>query len=173
MVIARVSPESLVPFELSARLTGPLAFLNQTVKFDQRSGIINTGGGRVDGPVGTHNILSLLYAIRSFNLNPSKDPRNPVNDTRVSVFWIDKAYIFTLRPFEPAETTVDNQKIMAQQIAVKTSIPKLDQMGISVWLSNDETRVPLKFNIGTYVFELVGQTKQLNRQPIVGYPVSE
>jgi len=173
MVIARVNPESLVPFELSARLSGPLAFLNQTVKFDQKSGMINTGGGRVDGPVGTHNILSLLYAIRSFNLSPSKDLRNPVNDTRVSVFWIDKAYIFTLRPFEPAETTVNGEKRMAQQVAVKTNVAQLDQMGISVWLSTDETRVPLKFNVGSYTFELVGQTRQLNRQPIDSYPISE
>jgi len=123
--------------------------------------------------VGTHNILSLLYAIRSFNLSPSKDLRNPVNDTRVSVFWIDKAYIFTLRPFAPAETTINDQTVIAQQVAVKTGIQQLDQMGISIWLSNGETRVPLKFTVGTYVFELAGQSKQLNRQPIGEYPISE
>jgi hypothetical protein len=91
-VIARVDPETLAPAELTVKLSGPLAFLNETVKFDQRGGAITAGANSIDAPIGTHSILSLLYAVRSFNLNPSKTSSNPVNDTRVAVYWQKKAF---------------------------------------------------------------------------------
>jgi hypothetical protein len=101
--------------------------------------------------------LSLLYAIRSFNLTPSKDARNPVNDTRVAVFWQDKAYIFMLRPFEPEMVQVNGQKIMAQKVSVKTNNSQLDQLGITIWLSMDPTRIPLMISFGPYQAELITQ----------------
>jgi len=156
-VSARVNPETLAPFEFSAKMSGSLTGLTQLVRFDQKTGIIMAGPNRVDAPVGTHSLLSLLYAIRSFNLTPSKDPRNPVNDTRVAVFWQDKAYIFMLRPFEPEMVPINGQKIMAQKVSIKTNNPQLDQLGITVWLSMDSTRIPLMISFGPYQVELITQ----------------
>jgi hypothetical protein len=158
-ITARVNPETLAPYELTARMSGPLANLNQLVRFDQRTGGITTGPNRVDGPIGTHNFLSLLYAVRSFNLNPSKDIRNPVNDTRVAVFWQDKAYIFLLRPFEPESIAVDGQRILAQKVSIKTTVPQLDQAGINIWLSVDGPRVPVMMTFGQYQAELITPAK--------------
>ena len=156
-VTARVNPETLAPFEFNAKMSGPLAPLTQVIRFDQKTGTIMAGPNRVDAPVGTHSLLSLLYAIRSFNLTPSKDPRNPVNDTRVAVYWQDKAYIFMLRPFEPEMVPINGQKIMAQKVSIKTNNPQLDQLGITVWLSMDPTRVPLMLSFGPYQAELITQ----------------
>jgi hypothetical protein len=156
-VSARVNPETLAPFEFNARMSGPLTGLTQLVRFDQKTGIIMAGPNRVDAPVGTHSLLSLLYAIRSFNLTPSKDTRNPVNDTRVAVFWQDKAYIFLLRPFDPEFVPINGQKIMAQKVSIKTNNPQLDQLGITVWLSMDPTRIPLMISFGPYQAELITQ----------------
>jgi hypothetical protein len=158
-VTARVDPETLVPFETSAKMTGPLAVLNQSAKFDRRTGAIVFGANRTDAPIGTHTILSLLYAVRSFNLTPSKDIRNPVNDTRVAVFWQDKAYIFMLRPFEPETVTVNGQKIFAQKISVKTNVPQLDQLGITLWLTEDTLRLPVLIKIGSYQAELIARAQ--------------
>ncbi len=95
----RVDPNTLAPKYYESKFSSPFASLNQTLTFDPNGGEVGTGGkSTVDAPVGTHTILSLMYAIRSFNLKPSKDPSNPVNDTRVAVFWGDKPLIFTLRP---------------------------------------------------------------------------
>jgi hypothetical protein len=115
------------------------------------------GPNRVDAPVGTHTLLSLIYAIRSFNLSPSKDRLNPVNDTRVAVFWQDKAYVFMLRPFEPESVTVNGQKVMAQKITIKTNNVQLDQLGFTLWLSSDPSRTPLMISFGPYHAELIAR----------------
>lgn len=156
----QVNAETLAPRELVIRLSGPLTSLNQTTQFDQRVGAITTSGtNRVDVPIGTHSILSLIYAIRSFNLKPSKDPNNHVNDTRVAVLWDGHAYIFTLRPSEASMLTLKGEKVSAQLIGVNTGVQQLDNLGIKIWLSTDDRRVPLRFTVGAYQADLITETK--------------
>lgn len=155
---AVVDPETLGPRRLDINLTGLLASLNQTVAFDEKSNKITfKGAAQVDAPVGTHSILSLVYAIRSFNLKPSKDTSNPINDTRVAVFWDSRPYIFTLRP-SPAELiSFQGERVSAQLITISTGNPQLDSLNIKIWLSNDARRVPLKFSVGRYQADLVSE----------------
>ena len=156
-VVARVNPDTLAPYEFVEKTSGLLAPFSQVVRIDPKSGIIMAGPNKIDAPVGTHTLLSLIYAMRSFNLAASKDSHNPVNDTRVAVFWQDKAYIFMLRPFEPETVTVNGQKMMAQKIAIKTNNAQLDQLGFTVWLAMDPARTPLKLSFGQYQAELISQ----------------
>ena len=109
---AHVDPETLSPRRIEIRFGGALRSFNNTATFDRQGSAIAFGGtNRVDAPVGTHSILSLLYAARSFNLKPSRDLNNPINDTRVAVFWESRPYVFTLRP-SPAEIiTVDGKPV--------------------------------------------------------------
>jgi hypothetical protein len=159
-IVTHVDPETLVPRDLIVRASGPLSFLNRSADFDQRSGTITFAGSPpVDAPVGTHNIVSLLYAIRSFNLKPSKDMNNPVNDTRVAVFWHEKAYVFTLRPGDAESLTINEKNISAQRIAVNTGVSSLDQGGIKIWLSNDSVRRPVRFSFGVYQADLIHEPK--------------
>lgn len=156
----QVNPETLAPRELSVKLSGPLAYLNGNAQFELKTGAITpTGSSRVDAPIGTHSLLSLLYAIRSFNLKPSKVISNPVNDTRVAVFWEGRAYIFTLRPSEPDTITLNGQKVSAQQIAITTGVSRLDQLGLKLWLGTDESRVPLRITLGAYQADLISESK--------------
>jgi hypothetical protein len=152
----QVSPEMLTPRKLDISFTGSLSSLNQSVTFDERTNlIIFKGTGQVEAPVGTHNILSLIYAVRSFNLKPSKDTSNPINDTRVAVFWDNRPYIFTLRP-SPAELiSMRGEKVSAQLVSISTQNPQLDTLNIKIWLSNDARRVPLRFSIGGYQADLI------------------
>ncbi len=150
-----VVPETLAPIESQIKFTGPLARLSQTAIFDPRTGAIAFGGANsVEAPVGTHTMLSLIYAMRSFNLRPSKDPGNPVNDTRVAVLWNDRPYIFTLRPSNPADISIRGEKVNAQLITINTGNAELDKLAIKVWLSTDERRIPLRFSIGGYQADL-------------------
>jgi hypothetical protein len=162
-ITAQVSPETLAPFSIDIKFSGPLAALSQTTKFDQRSGTVTAGATRIDSPIGTHCILSLLYAVRSFNLTPSKDAGNPVNDTRVAVYWEGKTYIFTLRPSEPETITVNGQKVIAQRIVVNTGVPQFDRLGLKLWLSTDDDRVPLRISLGTYQADLIAQSKSSHK----------
>jgi hypothetical protein len=161
---ASVDPETLAPYDISIGFSGTLAAFNQTAQFDPETSRVSLPGNqRIDVPVGTHNVLSLIYALRLFNLNPSKDATNRVNDTRVSVFWQGRANIFTLRPSVPQIITIGGQKILAQQVAVSTGNPQLDALQIKVWLSNDDRRLPLRFALGRYQLEL--KLSQTTDQP--------
>ena len=155
-ITVNADPESLAPRQIEIKMSGALNSLNQTAIFDDKTGaIIFKGTTKVDAPIGTHSILSLIYAMRSFNLKPSKTPDNPVNDTRVAVFWESQPYIFTLRPSNPDTITVNGEKVSAQLVTIKTGNVQLDQLGIKVWLANDGRRVPLRFAVGVYQADLV------------------
>lgn len=155
-VRARVDPETLAPQQIDIKLSGPLSIYNRTVRFDKRGSVITFDGtDRVEAPIGTQSILSLLYALRSFNLKPSRNTSNPVNDTRVAVFWEKKPYIFTLRPSEAEIISVGGESLSSQLVSITTGNPQLDQLAIKIWLSNDERRVPLRFKMGQYEADLV------------------
>lgn len=155
---AYVSPDSLVPRRTESRFASAVRGINQIATFDQRTGAVTVEGGRaVDAPIGTHSLLSLLYAMRSFNLKPSKDAANPVNDTRVAVFWENRAHVFTLRPAGSEDLTINGEKVSAQLININTGDAQLDALAIKVWLGTD-SRVPVRITFGSYQADLFAQT---------------
>lgn len=155
---AQVDPETLAPRWVEYRFAGALKYLNRVVTFDHKTGNINFGDKTpIDAPIGTHSILSLIYAMRSFNLSPSKDPKNPVNDTRVAVFWETQQSIFTLLPSNPEELTINGEKLIAQMISITTGNPTLDKGAPKVWLNSE--RLPVRFNFGSFQAELVAPPK--------------
>ena len=156
-----VDPETLTPTRIESRFTSTFVGLKQIVTFDKRTGVISFGGPLpIDSPIGTHSFLSLIYAMRSFNLKPSKDPGNPVNDTRVAVFWDSKSYVFTLRPSLPEEITINGEKVSGQLITINTGNNELDALALKIWLGT-ESRVPLRFSAGALQAELISQTTNL------------
>ncbi len=159
---AQVNPETLGPRQIQINFNGTFNSLNLTAQFDEKTSVITfNGAGQVEAPVGTHSLLSLIYAVRSFNLKPSKDTYNPINDTRVAVFWENKPYIFTLRPSTAEIIDIKGMKISAQLISVNTGNPQLDSLNIKVWLSNDSRRLPLRFSAGQYQADLISEKNLL------------
>jgi len=108
-----------------------------------------------EAPVGTHSILSLIYAMRSFNLTPSRDPSSPVNDTRVAVFWESRAYVVTLRPSKPEEVMINGLKTQTQLISITTGNPRLDVLAPKIWLSTGVRRTPMRFSFGSIQADLI------------------
>ena len=160
VVRANVDPETLAPRRIDIRFGGGLSSFSSTARFEQEGSAITYGGtNKVSAPVGTHSILSLLYAARSFNLKPSRNVSNPINDTRVAVFWETQPYVFTLRPASPEVMTMDGKPIGAQLVTVSTGNPRLDQLGIKVWLGTDDSRTPLRFILGSYQADLFKSEK--------------
>lgn len=160
---AQVDPNTLTPIWTESKFVSAAVGPKQTVTFDKRTGAIAFGGPKpIDGPIGTHSIVSLLYAMRSFNLKPSKDLTNPVNDTRVAVFWDSKPHIFTLRPSNPELILINGEKVSAQLITINTNNPQLDALSPKVWLSTEE-RVPVRISIGGFQAELIWQKSNLSK----------
>ena len=157
---AYVNPDSLAPQFIEFKFSEVNSAYNQIIQFDQKTGAaLNNDAKTIEIPVGTHSILSLAYAIRSFNLKPSKDLNNPVNDTRVAVFVGDQAFVFTLRPANAEFISLKGEKISAQLISITTGNPQIDELKLQLWLSNDAKRLPLRLSIGAYQADLIGETK--------------
>lgn len=163
-ITAQVNPESLAPQLIELNFTGPLSQFNQTARFDQKAGTVTVdGSASADAPVGTHSLLSLAYAIRSFNLRPSPDPSNPVNDTRVAVFFDDRATVVTIRPSIAELLAFDGARITAQMVSISTGNPNFDRFNLKIWLSTDENRLPMKLAGGIYQAELIKRSNSLNK----------
>jgi hypothetical protein len=161
-VTARVNPDSLAPLITEFTFRGPLSAFSQTEKFDPVGGVTVSGNPTpIETPVGTHSLLSFIYAVRAFSLHPSKDLSNPVNDTRVAVFWNSKAYIFTLRPSDTEITDAAGKKTPALLVNVVTGEPQLDQLGFKIWLGTDAKRLPLRITLGAYQADLVNISDSL------------
>lgn len=156
---AYVHPETLAASEIEIKLNGSLNSINGTAVWDAPTGsVIFNKANHVEVPVGTQSILSLVYALRSFNLKPSAVLSNPVNDTRVAVFWESKPYIFTLRPSVPEQIELRGEKVSAQLVTITTGNPTLDRLQPKIWLGTDAHRLPLRFSLGGYQADLISQS---------------
>lgn len=156
-----VDPDTLAPSRLEAKFTSQFLGLKQTVTFDRKTGSINFGEkASVEAPIGTHSFLSLIYAMRSFNLKPSRNASNPVNDTRVAVFWETRSHVFTLRPAMPQDLEVNGEKVSAQMIVINTGVKELDAFGLKIWLRTAD-RVPVRLSAGPYQADLISNTTNL------------
>lgn len=70
-----VDPNTLLPFRTELNLIEGKRRTNQVLTIDQDRGTISTDKGtRIEIPVGTHDYVSVLYALRLFNLEPSNSP---------------------------------------------------------------------------------------------------
>ncbi|MDM7922945.1 MAG: DUF3108 domain-containing protein [Pyrinomonadaceae bacterium] len=151
----RVDPDTLTPFLFDVRFTSAANQVSHNATFDSRTGAVMFGGTPIEAPVGTHSVLSLLYAMRSFNLKASRDGNNPTNDTRVAVYWDGKATVFSLRPANPAAVDINGEQVQAQMVSITTNNPKLEPLTPRVWLSMDARRLPLRIELGAYRLDLV------------------
>ncbi len=151
----QVDPLTLLPQKFDTVFIGNLAAFSQTATFNSDLGKVNFGGANsVDVPVGTHSVLSLLYAMRSFRLTPSRVLTDPVNDTRVAVFWGQKPYVFVIRPTLDEVELADGTKVETIVASITTGEPILDQLQPKVWISQDGRRLPVRIQLGTYRFDI-------------------
>ena len=154
-IVTFVDPGTIIPFRTEVRFLGALAAMSHTATLDRATNVIIHDGNRSEAPFATHSVLSLLYAARSFNLKPSSDSKNPVNDTRVSVFWRDRATVFILRPGQAEALQNRGEQRPAQQITLIPQNPELDRLMPRLWLGLDAARTPLKFTLGNFEFDLI------------------
>lgn len=149
-----VDPFFLVPYQFEANLSGSLSKFNQVIEFDQENGFfVNLLQGiRSEMPIGTHSVLSLAYAIRTFRIEYQK---NLTRDVRTAVFWDKKYYIVTLRPISQEKLEVKGKKLDAVVVSISTGNPTIDRLNMRVWLSNDDLRLPLRFVVGNYKADLI------------------
>src|SRR6185503_16008495 len=73
-----IDPATLVPFRTELNLVEGKRRFNRVWTVDQERGVaVGDNNERVDVPVGTYDLVSVLYAIRTFDLSPPR--RNAVS----------------------------------------------------------------------------------------------
>ncbi|REJ78774.1 MAG: DUF3108 domain-containing protein [Acidobacteria bacterium] len=156
---AWVNPDTLVPYSSTMQFTGAFSGYSQQTVFDQTSGTATVQAGQpVQIPIGTHNVLSLAYAVRAFNLRPPIGTPNPSNDTRVALFAGSDSAILTLSPSKSEEIEFRGRKTRSDLINVRTGNSSIDQLRIRIWLTSDGRRLPLRLEAGAYRADLVRVT---------------
>jgi Protein of unknown function (DUF3108) len=154
-----VDPETLLPYRSELSLAEGRRHSNEIWTINQDYGTAaKQGGGKVDIPIGTHDYLSIFYAMRSMNLAPPK--RNAVS---ILINGRPRTLIVTALRREMLQ--LDSQKIPAIQVSLTTTPedPQPDKFQLRAWISDDDRRLPLRF---TAMTELGGLRADLVILPV-------
>lgn len=138
-----VDPNTLLPFRTELQLLEGRDRTNQVLTIDQdRGNALTDKGARIEIPVGTHDMLSVIYALRSFNLAP---PRK----NAVSILINNRPRTLFINSIKREMIELGGQKIPALQLTLTTDDPQGDRLGLHLWVSEDARRLPLRITATT------------------------
>jgi hypothetical protein len=138
-----VDASSVLPFRTELTLAEGKRRARFVVSADQGSGsALFEDGTRVEVPVGTHDLLSVFYALRSFDLTPGK--RNAV-----SLLVNKRPRLLFITALRAATLQLGGQQIPAVELALNTSDPDGDKLSLRLWVSTDKRRLPLRLTAQT------------------------
>ena len=138
-----VDPTTLLPFRTELNLTEGKYRFNRAYNLDQNRGAaVADGKERIEIPVGTHDLISAVYALRTFDLWPKK--RNAISimaTTQPRTLFVESQRRETIE--------LGNQKISAIMVTLTTDDPQGDRMQIRIWIGDDPRHLPLRITAVT------------------------
>jgi Protein of unknown function (DUF3108) len=138
-----VNPSTMLPFRTELGLQEGKRSVRWVVSADQNGGsALFDDGTRVEMPVGTHDLLSVFYALRSFDLSPGK--RNAV-----SLLVNKRPRLLYVNALQRATITLGGQTIPAVELAISTNEPDGNRFNLHLWVSTDSRRLPLRLTAQT------------------------
>ena len=131
-------PSTLLPFRTELNLAEGRWRMTRGYNIDQDRGAVTTDNReRLEVPVGTHDLISLVYAIRTFDLSPLK--RNAISILAISQ---PRTLFVTSQRRETIE--LHGQKIPAMLLTLTTDDLQPDKMQIRMWVGDDARHLPLR-----------------------------
>jgi hypothetical protein len=138
-----VDPTSLLPFRTELNMSEGRHRTNRSYNLDQNRGAaVSDSRERIDIPVGTHDLISLVYAIRTFNLTPPK--RNAI-----SIMATARPRTLFITSLRRETIEVSGQKVSAIQLSLTTDDPQADKLQMRMWVGDDTRHLPLRFTAVT------------------------
>ena len=138
-----VDPTSLLPFRTELNMSEGRHRTNRSYNLDQNRGAaVSDSRERIDIPVGTHDLVSLVYAIRTFNLTPPK--RNAI-----SIMATARPRTLFVTSLRRETIEVSGQNISAIQLSLTTDDPQADKLQMRMWVGDDTRHLPLRFTAVT------------------------
>jgi Protein of unknown function (DUF3108) len=140
-----VDPNTLLPFRTELNLIEGRNRTNQIITIDQDRGNASTDKGvAIEIPVGTHDYISVFYALRSFNLAPPK--RNAV-----TILVNNRPRTLFITSLKRETIQLGGQRIPAVQLSLTTDDPQADKYALRLWVSEDRRRLPLRIAATTQI----------------------
>jgi len=133
-----VDPTTLLPFRTESDLTEGKYRSKRGYSLDQNRGsAVADSKERIEIPVGTHDLISAVYAIRTFDLWPKK--RNAI-----SIMATTQPRTLFVESLRRETIEIGSQKISAIMVTLTTDDPQGDRMQIRMWIGDDTRHLPLR-----------------------------
>lgn len=143
-----VDPNTLLPFRTELNLIEGRRRISQILTIDQdRGNAVTDNGVSIEIPVGTHDYVSVLYALRSFNLTPPK--RNAV-----TILVNNRPLTLAIQALKRETIQLGGQQVPSVQLSLTTDDPQPDKYALRLWVSDDRRRLPLRVTARTEIGEV-------------------
>jgi hypothetical protein len=132
-------PPTLLPFRTELSLSEGKYRTTHNYNLDQNRGTAtgDNNRDRIEIPVGTHDLLSAIYAIRTFDVTPLKK-----NAISIMATNRPRTLFVTSKGRETIE--INGQKISALKLELTTDDPQSDRMQLRIWIGDDARHLPLR-----------------------------
>jgi len=138
-----VDVKTLLPFRSQLQIREGNHRLQGVVSLDQERGAaIVTDGSAIEIPVGTYDLVSIIYALRSFDLTPPK--RNAV-----SILINKRPRTLSITSLKRETIELGGKSIPAFQLALATDDAEGDRLQLRLWVGADRRRLPLRLTATT------------------------
>jgi hypothetical protein len=138
-----VDVKTLLPFRSQLQIREGNHRLQGVVSLDQERGSATvTDGSTIEIPVGTYDLVSVIYALRSFDLTPPK--RNAV-----SILINKRPRTLFITSLKRETIELGGKSIPAYLLALATDEPQGNRLNIRLWVGSDRRRLPLRLTATT------------------------
>ena len=138
-ITSYVDPETLLPFRTEINLSEGKYRTARNYNLDQERGTATSEQPRerIDIPVGTHDIISAFYALRTFDLTIQKP-------NSISIMAIQHPRTLTVKALKRETIELNGQKIAAIILQLMTDDPQPDRLQVRIWVGDDVRHLPLR-----------------------------
>ncbi len=142
-ITSYIDPATLLPFRTELHLSEGKYHYNHAYSLDQNRGAaVADTKERIDIPVGTHDLISAFYSIRTFDLWPPKQ-------NAISIMATSQPRTLLVKSQRRETIELGGQKIDAIMLTLTTDDPQSDKMQLRIWLGDDARRLPLRISAVT------------------------
>lgn len=145
-MMSYVDPTTLLPFRTEINFSEGKYRNVRNYNLDQDRGLAATESSRerIEIPVGTHDLLSAFYAIRSFDLTIQKQ-------NAVSIMAVNRPLALLVKATRREIIDLNGQKLSAIMLTLTTDDVQPDKMQVRIWVGDDARHLPLRLTAATEI----------------------
>jgi len=143
LINSYVDPTTLFPFRTELNMSEGRHRTNRSYNLDQNRGAaVSESRERVEIPIGTHDLVSLVYAIRTFDLSPQRQ-------NAISIMATARPRTLLVKSQRRETIELNGQKLPALFLTLTTDDPQADKLQMRMWVGDDSRHLPLRFTAVT------------------------